>query len=670
MVLDDIDSALDYIHSYTRNHAAICTGFFEIGLELFVDQLEDLIPKLRIEQMEVLCFTLLRTVNVYYLFSESTTLKKLRKTITETIDEKHKKPYKLNTQILYSLVTGSNSGIEVLDSRFNKMNINHYGTWEHNIEANCYAAILLGKETKLYSREYALGVEIRKFIIDFESCRPTVLDSILKCIKKYNLVYDNWFSYNNSKLIGEIIATFNFDENQVKLFFRKLLNYDSVISLTTVLYAVCIKNKQLFKCITNKSMLMDIINQDSNRLSYYDDQTDNSLMFATMISCFDISTSDKTLLMALNNSIFRPAFRKDDLISYVLPKCIYLAHQNDWFDESEIAVLVSETNSMLTIMGDTTDQGARWEYFKFILELCIPDSPLLENIYDVTSRNVFSETDAFPVTADVSIMPIAEIEKYYSCEIEGIDYGRSDTWRTLIATEEAVNNQLPLLFKSLKKARFPESHASNLYKYFHIIISVLLDNVDIKDQTVDFILEQGGRSGLMNMITSFSLSGKDELARKYIRQLFALSKALVYPNKEYYLVNQYQENEILEVNNLVYRSTKNDWMLHEEKQEMIYLRNSDIKIIWYDADRDSPFNEEWATKHPDSNAYKVDYSIVFNSLIIDRFSLVYVDGFRALIPMPKVGTNVISRKKYQISLLFNEKGNLHGYIKRCGLVVE
>ncbi|BBI32923.1 hypothetical protein [Cohnella abietis] len=670
MKLQNIDSELDYIYPYTRNNTAIISGFFEIGLELFVNQLIDIIPKMGVEHIEVLCFTLLKTVNLYLFIGESEELIKLRETLKNTLQQSKKEPYKLNTIILRNLFIGSNFRNDVLEDRFNKMNKNHYGTWGHNIEANSYIAILLGKEGGLCSSEYTLGVEIRKIIIDYSTNKSSVLDLIFNCIKKYNFIYDNWFSYNNSKLIGEIIAKFDFDETQIKMFIRKLLNYSSVISLTTVLYTVCLKNRNLFRRITNIKMLMDSVNQVSKQLSYYDEHTDNNYILATMVSCFDIAASDKFLLIALNNSIYRPAFRKDDLVSYILPRCIYLAYQNDWFDESEIAILISDTYAMLNIMKDTTDQGGRWEYFKFILELCIPDSPLLEHIYDVESRNVFSDTATDPVTTVVSDVSITELDKYYNCKVEGIDYTKSDLWRTLISVETAVNNELPHLFETLKKSRFPEHHYSNLNKHFHIITSILLDDDNTKDQAVNFIIEQGGRNGIMNMIASFSLLGKDELARKYIRQLFALTKALVYPSKEYYLVNQYQENEMLKSINLVYTSIKNDWIMHEEKHEMIYLRNSNIKIIWNDTDRNYPFDEDWATNHPDSRAYKVDHSIILNGLLIEKFSLIYVDGFRALMPMPKMGTNIIPRKEYLISLLFNEQKNLHEYIRRCRLIVE
>lgn len=668
--LQNIDSELDYIYSYTRNNAAIISGFFEIGLELFVDQLEIIIPNLTTAHLEVLCYTFLRTENVYYLFGLSEALVKLRTTLAKTIKINQKKQYKLNTIILYNLLTNSNFKKEVMEERFNKMNVYHYGTWEHNIEANSFAAILLGKEGKLNSREYALGVEIRKIMTGFEANKSTILDSIINSIKKYNLIYDNWFSYNNSKLIGELIARFNFEENQVKIFIRQLMNYNSVISLTTVLYTVCLKNKNLFKRITNSKMLTNIINQELKQLSYYDDNTDYNYMLATMVTYFNSATSDKILLIALNNSIYRPAFRKDDLVSYILPRCIYLAHQNDWFDESEIALLISETYSMLKIMKDTTDQGGRWEYFKFILELCGPDSPLLDDIYDVTSRNVFGDTATDTITSVVSVVPFEELDKYYNCEIKGIDYLKNETWRALISAENDVNKELPKLFKALKQSHFPEPHRTNLSEYFHIITSILIDDPDTTDMAYNFILEQGGRSGLMNMIATFSLLGKDELARNYICQLFALTKALVYPSKEYYLVNQDQENEVLRATNLVFQSIKNDWIRHEEKQEMIYLKNPDIKIAWEDTDRDYPFHEEWATNHPDPKAYKVDHSIIFNGVIIEKFSLVYVDGYRALMPVPKMGTNIIKRKKYQISLLFNEEKNLHEYIRRCGLVVE
>jgi hypothetical protein len=670
MNLDGLDSELDLMYSHKRNNISLVVGFFEIGLELYVDKLEGIIPTLGTDHLEALCFTLLKTESIYYLFSENELYQKLRYTLKKAIQFFKKQPYKLNTQVIFNLLTRSIVENGILIDRFNKVNINHYGTWDQNIEANSYITLLLNKEKELYSREYTLGVEIRKIIYNYETTKSEVLELIMESIKKYNLIYENWFSYNNSKLIGELIARFEFEEDQRKKFIKNLINYDSVISITTVLYTVYLKNKNLFKSITNSKMLSVINNAESKKLSYYDYNTDNSYLFATMMSCFNVATSDKLLITALNNSIYRPAFRKDDLVSYLLPRCVFLAYQNNWFDESDLEIFLNDIYAMLNIMSSTTDQGGSLDYFKYVLKLCVPDSPILDDIYNVSEVDVFSNKVTDPNAKVLHVMPKDEFKQYYNCEVKGIDYTKIDTWRTLINAEKEMNSELPQLFQTLKESHFPEPHYGNPNKYFNIITSIILDDVKTKEQAINFVLEQGGRNGLMNMISTFSVIGKDELARNYIDQLFALTKALVYPNKKYYFDNQHQENKIKKAINLVYKSTQNEWVRNEDKQELIYLKNQDIKIVWFDTDRDYPFVDTWATSHPDSKAYRVDYNILLNGILIESFSLVHVDGYRALIPIPKTGTNIIPRNKYRISLLFNDEKNLHGYIKRCGLIVE
>lgn len=70
-------------------------------------------------------------------------------------------------------------------------------------------------------------------------------------------------------------------------------------------------------------MLVNINEEELKNLSYYDINTDSNYLFAAMMSCFDMSKADEFLLKAINNSIYRPAFRKDDIISYLLPRCIF-----------------------------------------------------------------------------------------------------------------------------------------------------------------------------------------------------------------------------------------------------------------------------------------------------------------------------------------------------------
>lgn len=70
-----------------------------------------------------------------------------------------------NISILYSILTGQTQYIDIIEKRFKKVNIRHYLTWEENIEANCYGAILLQKENQVVSSEYSLGIKIRKILM-------------------------------------------------------------------------------------------------------------------------------------------------------------------------------------------------------------------------------------------------------------------------------------------------------------------------------------------------------------------------------------------------------------------------------------------------------------------------------------------------------------------------
>src|SRR5690606_23925036 len=112
-----------------------------------------------------------------------------------------------------------------------------------------------------------------------------------------------------------------------------------------------------------------------------------------------------------------------------------------------------------------------------------------------------------------------------------------NTWRSLISIEKSLDGELNLLFDTMKKSYFPEAYYNRIGQYFYIITALLLEDIDIKEKMINFILQQGGRTGLVNMIKAYTLLGEDDSARKYIEQIFILSEALVYPDYDYYLKN-------------------------------------------------------------------------------------------------------------------------------------
>lgn len=148
------------------------------------------------------------------------------------------------------------------------------------------------------------------------------------------------------------------------------------------------------------------------------------------------------------------------------------------------------------------------------------------------------------------------------------------------------------------------------------------------------------------------------------------TEALVYPNKKFYEKVAYKSNDKLEALKIIENSSKNEWNYNSTSNEWNYINNLDIRIKKLDSEDNSIFNEKWATRHPDNKAYRVYYEIHYKNVIIEEIMLVAVDGYRAQLPLPKQGTNLISRKDYKIACLFEDRENLHEYIKRSNLIVE
>lgn len=113
------------------------------------------------------------------------------------------------------------------------------------------------------------------------------------------------------------------------------------------------------------------------------------------------------------------------------------------------------------------------------------------------------------------------------------------------------------------------------------------------------------------------------------------------------------------------------WNINYENNRMFFTKKPKVSIRWVETDYDELFNEDWATCHPDSKSYKMRYYIYYDQNLIETFYLVYIDGFRALIPMPNYATQSIKRKDYQFGrLLTNDGKNYNDYIARSGLSVE
>ena len=83
----------------------------------------------------------------------------------------------------------------------------------------------------------------------------------------------------------------------------------------------------------------------------------------------------------------------------------------------------------------------------------------------------------------------------------------------------------------------------------------------------------------------------------------------------------------------------------------------------------SDFREEWANCHPNPRACSYWCELYYDGSLIDRTILVSVDGGRALLPLPEVGTNEVSEYQYLVAQIHDVLGSLDKYMKRSKLHV-
>ncbi len=102
-----------------------------------------------------------------------------------------------------------------------------------------------------------------------------------------------------------------------------------------------------------------------------------------------------------------------------------------------------------------------------------------------------------------------------------------------------------------------------------------------------------------------------------------------------------------------------------------YKNDLSLRIERADYDKSNNFNEDWATKHPDSQAKSVEYTVKYGSSFVARETLVSVDRGRATLPMPDVKTKkIVSSYDMNFAKIVDVGDRTDEYIERSGLTVQ
>ena len=121
----------------------------------------------------------------------------------------------------------------------------------------------------------------------------------------------------------------------------------------------------------------------------------------------------------------------------------------------------------------------------------------------------------------------------------------------------------------------------------------------------------------------------------------------------------------------ILNSDRSEWIWYDELGTWVFQNDLLISIKYNYSEERELFNEEWATRHLDKNAYKERYFIKYADNVVADVYAASVDGGRAVIPWPELQTNTITKFNNKIGEIVNtSKKEYYDYIDRCGLKVE
>ena len=107
---------------------------------------------------------------------------------------------------------------------------------------------------------------------------------------------------------------------------------------------------------------------------------------------------------------------------------------------------------------------------------------------------------------------------------------------------------------------------------------------------------------------------------------------------------------------------------HKGAQRAVFKNDLNLRIESHHTDDllVDPFEEDWATQHPDPHAASYAFNIYYGATLVTFVVLVSVDGGRALLPLPEFHTKTPKLFDFAVAAIIN-KADLFKYMERAGL---
>ncbi|MCS4447333.1 hypothetical protein JTS91_05400 [Clostridium botulinum] len=660
---------MDYVESSNEYLSA----FYRYCLDQDVEFIGNLISDMSKEQLELLSFQLFKYNHILCLVSKIQKYNNLQQEFINRFEKENEK-YFTNTIAVYSFLSNNNNKDGQLKKALDKVNCGNFPTWHQNIELHNVLCYLLKNEVNYTLSEFKLGVALFTHLVDNIDNLDEVLKLWIEDIKPYNFVWNNWLKYTYSNMLGTLISNIQFDIIELKKFLRELMKYESVIYMPVVYYNILKYNYRLFYQISNGQIIDKLIELTITGDLEFDNSCEYFFQFAVMYLNINKEKSYSLLIDGINNETLRPPYKGEELMSMIMPGCLYFAYENYLYDDFEIKELFDQLYSNLSILKNTTQNDSPFNCLKWAIKTCIDDEDddILDYIYNESEIELYPRKNKkIGNCFDASKVTEQSLRGYYSFEYEGIPYDNLEFWIKIIDINYKFDPELKILYECFKEI-YPSMYGYDLIiDCIHLPVAVLLSDERTKEKFTEFIMDYAGEYGFYNVIRAYSIIGKANEGRKCIEFLFKYIKMLTTPISNLSSSKKLTQDKSLFTLSTIYNSIRNDWDFFEDKCTCVLRNNSKIKIVWDDFEGKRAFHEKWATNHCDDKAYISNYCIYNGDIEIKRFSLVDVDGYRATLPLPKTNTNIIKRSDYFLSRLFNNRiETLHEYIILSNLIVD
>ncbi|MGG7177188.1 NACHT domain-containing protein [Clostridium paraputrificum] len=660
---------MDYVES---SNEALST-FYRYCLDQDVEFVTDLISDMSKEQLELLSFQLFKYNNILCLVSKIQKYNNLQQEFINRF-EKENENYFINTIAVYSFLSNNKNKLPQLKEALDKVNCRNFPTWHRNIELHNVLCYLLKNEVNYTLNEFKLGVSLFTHLVENIDNLNEVLKLWIEDIKPYNFVWNDWLKYTYSNMLGTLISNIQFDIIELKKFLRELMKYESVIYMPTVYYNILKYNYRLFNQISNEQIFDRLIELTMTGELEFDNSCEYFFQFAAMYLNINKEKSYSLLIDGINNETLRPQYNGEQLMSMIMPGCLYFAYENYLYDDFEIKELFAQLYSNLSKLKNTTQNDGPFDCLKWAIKTCIHDEEddILKYLYNESEFELYPRKNKKTGNCfDVSKVTEESLRGYYSFKYEGIPYDSLEFWIKIIDINYKLDPELKILYECFKEI-YPSRYGYNpIIDCIYLPVAVLLSDERTKEKFTEFIMDYAGEYGFYNIIRAYSIIGKVNEGRKCIGFLFKYINMLTAPISNLLSSKKPIQDKSLFTLSTIYNSIKDDWYFFEDKCTCMLRSNHKIKIVWDSFEGKRAFHEKWATNHCDDKAYISDYYIYDGDIEIKRFSLVDVDGYRAILPIPKRNTNIIKRSDYFLSRLFNERiETLHEYIILSDLIVD